>query len=147
MAAQQSLKEFLIEKTAEELSQPPLLVTDVLRWVFKDVTKAVKIYEEIEISGWGKFLISQNKLRKRIQRMEQMKGRMEALPQTEEMMEKLSWAAEDLQFYYSKLKPTSNETKQEDILSGVGRMAQSDIPSGQTKGTDSNSGERTTSDM
>lgn len=139
MAAQQSLKEFLIEKTAEELSQSPLLVSDVLRWVFKDVTQAFKIHNEIEISGWGKFLISQNKLRKRIQRMERMKKAMEALPQTEDMMEKISNVTASLQFFYSKL--ITNETKQEEFQANMGGVSEPNISSGTFEGANNISGE------
>jgi nucleoid DNA-binding protein len=139
MAAQQSLKELLIDETAKQLSQPPMLVTDVLRWVFKDVVRAFKIHDEIEISGFGKYLISQNKLKKRIARVEQIKERLEALPQTEDVMNKLSWANKDLQYYYSKLI-RADETKQENLLADLGRMAQSGISSGTVERADSGSG-------
>lgn len=64
------LKDKLIQYTADETELPEELVESVISWVYKDTNKATALYSQIEISGFGKLLVSKSKLSKRINKFE-----------------------------------------------------------------------------
>lgn len=78
-------KEYFIKKMAEEMSLPVELINTVIMFQGEDAGKACHIYNEIEFSGFGKFLLSQNKLKKMMGRVE--KRLSEAPPDKREEME------------------------------------------------------------
>lgn len=63
-----STRDFMVSKTAEDLGLDNDIVEDVIMDSFKALNSAAKVYNEIEISGFGKYLLSQYKLRTRITR-------------------------------------------------------------------------------
>ena len=133
----------LIDKTATELQQSDATVNSVINWMFRDVTKALKIYKEVELSGFGMLKLSQAKLKKRIIRLEEIKQRLSLHPQTEDVLIKLEGIEKSLQYFYSK----TNETKQENILPDLGGIPQSINSSGGIAGGDSQSDRREASHM
>jgi len=124
MAAEKKIKDRLLEKTAEDLGQPLNIVEDTMRWMFKDMTKAFKIYEQIEMSGFGTFLMSQAKLKRRIKKLERILGYLKDKLPTEDVIEKIESVNNSLQYYYSK---QTNETKQENIQTNMGRVEEFEI--------------------
>jgi len=66
---QDKLKDVLISKTATKLSCSEDTVDKVIGFQFKEAKDAFKQYSEVEISGFGKFTISQPKVRRKLRRM------------------------------------------------------------------------------
>lgn len=64
------LKDHLIEETAVQMELPILLVQDVISFQGEDAAKATHHYNEIEFSGFGKFLLSMHRTNRKIIRME-----------------------------------------------------------------------------
>jgi len=67
-----SIKDFLQEKVAQDLGIELATVESVISWSYKDANKACETHKEVEISGIGKFMMSQAKLRRRINDLEGM---------------------------------------------------------------------------
>lgn len=63
-------KDYFIKKTAEEMEISEELVNAVIRHQGEDAAKACHIYREIEFSGFGKFIISQHRVKRMIKGME-----------------------------------------------------------------------------
>lgn len=59
------LKGVLITRTAIKTLVPEDIVERVIMFQFKDIKDATLIHEQVEVSGFGKFLISNNKLEKK----------------------------------------------------------------------------------
>lgn len=137
-----SLKEQLEKKTAEELGQAEDLVHTVLAWCFKDVTKAAHVYDAIELSGLGKLMISQNKLRKKIQKWERMLQRIEANPSILDRELKINDLKQDLEFLYSKLQTSVKESEAD--IRGIQEL---DTTTRETEGADTGSSNSQAGDM
>lgn len=103
------LKHKLITHTALELRQPEAVVEKVVTFQYRDAAKAAHVHNEIEISGFGKFLISQAKVKRRQQRHQEMVQAIEAaLPTADERKRegyllKLQGLQAELAFYEQKL--------------------------------------------
>jgi nucleoid DNA-binding protein len=65
------LKGVLITRTAIKTLVPEDIVEKVITFQFKDATKAMKQHEQIEISGFGKFMTSPRKIEKKIAKLEE----------------------------------------------------------------------------
>lgn len=63
-------KDYFIKQTAEQMELPLELVNAVISFQGEDAARAAHIYNEIEFSGFGKFLLSQHRLKKNIERAE-----------------------------------------------------------------------------
>lgn len=64
--ASSKVKEFLLVQVSEELQQPLDIVEKVVAFQGEDTLKAFACNKSIEISGFIKFLLSQNKVNKTI---------------------------------------------------------------------------------
>lgn len=71
------LKGVLITRTAIKTLVPEDIVEKVIMFQFKDVRNAMTTYEQIEISGFGKFMTSPNKIRRKIDNLEKALKAME----------------------------------------------------------------------
>ena len=78
------LKGVLITRTAIKTLIPEDIVEKVIMFQFKDIKQATYTNEQVEVSGFGKFLISNAKLKKRKEKLEQilegMKKKIEERP-------------------------------------------------------------------
>lgn len=63
------LKGVLITRTAIKTLVAEDIVEQIISFQFKDVKELVRSYNEVEISGFGKFLVSAAKLRKKIAKL------------------------------------------------------------------------------
>lgn len=63
-------RDFFVKQTAEQMELPPDLINAVISFQGEDAAKAAHKHNEIEFSGFGKFLISQHRLKKAIERAE-----------------------------------------------------------------------------
>ncbi len=61
-----TVKEELIQKVATDLELPEDLVFSIIAFQGEDALQAVKTVHELEFSGFGKFLLSQTKVNKKI---------------------------------------------------------------------------------
>lgn len=68
----EKLKDTLLSKTAVDTGQPKDIVEKVISFQFRDVLKMLRELKEVEITGLGKFMISNSKLRRRIGRIEEI---------------------------------------------------------------------------
>lgn len=66
---QARIKDVLITRTAIKLLKPESVVDKIVSFQFKDAIVHTKIVNEIEISGFGKFYVSQAKLRKKVKKL------------------------------------------------------------------------------
>lgn len=72
------IKDVLIEQVAEELGHPIDTVEKVIAFQGKEMLQAVKDYNEVEVSGFGTFYVSQNKVKKQIANIERAIEKREA---------------------------------------------------------------------
>ena len=64
------IKDKLISQVAEQMELPEELVAKVVAFQGEDAAKATHIHNEIEFSGFGKFLFSTPKAKRKIANME-----------------------------------------------------------------------------
>lgn len=67
----EKVSDLLITRTAIKTLTSESVVEKIISFQGKDASKAVKEYDEVEFSGFGKFLRSQKKTLKKIQRLEE----------------------------------------------------------------------------
>jgi hypothetical protein len=64
------VRDVLVMKAAIKLLKPEYIVDRVVNFQFKDAAAYTKVENEVEISGFGKFLASPPKMRKKLKFME-----------------------------------------------------------------------------
>lgn len=64
------VKDKLIKKVADELKFEEVVVEKVIAWSFENANKATHHHNEIEFSGFGKIMVSQYKLKRRMEKMQ-----------------------------------------------------------------------------
>lgn len=64
------LKGVLVTRTAIKTLVPEDIVEKVIMFQFKDARDAMAEHEQVEISGFGKFMTSKNKIKKKIENLE-----------------------------------------------------------------------------
>ena len=105
-----NIKDKLIEQVATELRQPEDWVDKIITHQFKQAAEAMKIFNEVEISGFGKFLQSQSKLKRRIlsheEVREKMKQKLLTLPEADQpaYQLKVESISRELDYYYQRIK-------------------------------------------
>ena len=105
------LKDFLITKTSQELDINEDIVDRVISWSYEQANKATLVHSEIEFSGFGNVFISQNKIKRRKSRLEEIRDRIQKKFSDPELTEaqiinyekKLSNLNSVLELYQSKL--------------------------------------------
>lgn len=104
------IKDVLITRTAIKCLTATEVVEKIVNFQGKDASEAVKIHKEVEFVGWGKFMISQAKVRRRVFSME--RGIIIVTQQIEDCVDearirdlniKLEAMKEKLLYYKSKL--------------------------------------------
>lgn len=75
--APEKLKDILLTKTALDTGQTKEVVEKVISFQFRDVLKMLREVKEVEITGLGKFMISNSKLRKKIGETEDVINNLE----------------------------------------------------------------------
>lgn len=102
------LHDFLVRKTAVQVMIDETIVEKVISHEKKEVNNAFKIHKEVEISGFGKFTISQVKLRKKIVKVERILENLEKKLNIDsgnpDIIIKIDFAKADLIYYKSRLK-------------------------------------------
>ena len=81
----QEVKDFILQKTAEELQFEQGIVDEVISWSFKKANQATKLHKEVEVSGIGKLMLSQSKLKKEIAKYERIISLVEPGEKKDEM--------------------------------------------------------------
>lgn len=109
--APEKLKDVLITRTAIRTLKPESVVEKVISHQFKGARDAVKVHAQVEISGFGKFLLSQPKLIKKILRHEQLleackeaQGHATTERRRSSLQQKINVLTDDLTFLRSKRK-------------------------------------------
>lgn len=67
-----TVREFVSQKVSQELQFDQEIVDTVISWSYKKANEASKSHKEVEISGIGKLMLSQAKLKKAIEKCERM---------------------------------------------------------------------------
>ena len=67
-----TVREYVSQKVSQELQFDQDIVDTVISWSFKKANEAVRVHQEVEISGIGKLMLSPAKLRKAITKYEGM---------------------------------------------------------------------------
>lgn len=70
MGSKDKIKDAMINRTASRCMVSSSDVEKIIDFQGKDASRAVKVYSEVEFVGWGKFMISQSKVKKRISNLE-----------------------------------------------------------------------------
>lgn len=73
----EKLKDVLITKTAIRNLQPESVVEAVISHQFKSVLKMMKVHHQVEISGFGKYLLSPKKVSGKLKRYEKLLHNLE----------------------------------------------------------------------
>lgn len=73
------LKAFLIANLVEKLNVPQGTIEKIIAFQGEDALRAIEEYNEVEFSGFGKIMISQSKLKRKIEKNETAIERMKAL--------------------------------------------------------------------
>ena len=76
--ATDKLKAVLVTRTAIKTLVPEDIVEKVIMFQFKDARDAMTEHEQVEITGFGKFMTSPNKLKNQIHKLEETLKSMEA---------------------------------------------------------------------
>lgn len=113
------LHDFLIRKTAVKLMIDETIVDKVISNEKKSINKAFKTYSEVEISGFGKFFISQVKTRKKLVTLNNILTALQkkhvATPLGEEVnpdiIIKIEFTHKEIAHYESKLKSDEDRFK------------------------------------
>lgn len=100
------------------------IVDKVISSEKKSINKAFKIHSEVEISGFGKFFISQVKIRHKLIKLNKILSALEKKyvatplgePHDPDVEAKLIFTHKEIAHYESKLK--SNENRPEGIIGG-----------------------------
>lgn len=71
-----AIKDFIMEKVSKDLQFTEETVEAVVGWAYKKANQASHNNREIEISGIGKLLMSQAKLRKQLVKLERIESRL-----------------------------------------------------------------------
>lgn len=106
----EKLRDVLITRTAIKTLQSETVVDKVISFQFKDANEAIKNCNEVEISGFGKFIASPTKMRKKIKKMELIVGRIESILQRTDLTEK-EITSLDKKVLYNKLMIEYLKTK------------------------------------
>lgn len=84
----EKLRDVLITRTAIKTLQSEALVERIISFQFKDANEATKIYNEVEISGFGKFMLSARKARKKIEKLGRINDSINNLLTKEDITDK-----------------------------------------------------------
>lgn len=74
----EKLREVLITRTAIKELQSPQVVEEVISFQFEDIIGAMRTHCQVEMSGFGKFLVSSKKTQKRLLDAEKIKLALQA---------------------------------------------------------------------
>jgi len=98
------LKDFLVELTAKELGTGEDEVYNVINWIYKDTRDATGIYRQIELSGFGKLIVSEAKVKKRLTKINAIKESLEKREEKDiNTNKKLATAEQVLEFLNTKM--------------------------------------------
>ena len=132
------VRDDIIQKTAEELDLPVDLVHKIVMNQFKQINAATQVYNEIEVSGVGKFIQSQNKIDRRIRSLEKIiafnEKKLEKATTQEDVIAattKMEECKADVDFYKERVKPRTYETKR-----NIRRVEESPDTTGEAEGGD-----------
>lgn len=101
--------DLLIKKVAIKTLTPESIVEKIISFQGKDANRHARDNDEIEFSGFGKFMRSQNKTKKKVLSMEVMLGKLEAQSLSEEgelllaTMKKINHIKESLEYHKTKI--------------------------------------------
>lgn len=102
------LKDWIIRGVSSELGINEDICDAVVNWSYRDARDATAKYSSIEFSGFGKIMISGNKLKKRVEKFENIrKSAEQTLSTTEEKSKwekRLNSANTSIDFYKLKLE-------------------------------------------
>lgn len=103
------LHDFLVRKIAVKNMLSETVVDKILSHEKKSINSAFKVKNEVEVSGFGKFSISQVKLAKKIRNAEKILERLHAklilLPGDEDLLAKVEFTHRELDYYRARVKP------------------------------------------
>lgn len=103
------LHDFLVRKIAVKNMLSETVVEKILSHEKKSINSAFKVKNEVEISGFGKFNISQVKLAKKIKNVEKILERLKAklilLPGDEDVVAKIEFSNRELEYFRARIKP------------------------------------------
>lgn len=106
------LHDFLVRKMAVKMMLPEKWIDTVISDEKKGINEALKRYQEVEISGFGKFILSQIKLRKKIVSLERILNALQCRylddPNNPDTISKLELTHKEMIYYKSKLKQNEN---------------------------------------
>lgn len=85
------IKDWLIRKTAEQLGISESLAETVIGDSYRNANKAARTVSEIEISGFGTFMVSQSKIRRKIEYFEKSADETKTKELTEKNIERLNY--------------------------------------------------------
>lgn len=84
----EKLRDVLITRTAIKTLQSEALVERIISFQFKDANESIKIYNEVEISGFGKFTLSTRKAKRKIDKLYLINSRIDKLLENQSLEEK-----------------------------------------------------------
>lgn len=62
-----TVRDWIIERVAEQLDYPENICEKVVSWAYHDAIKQTQLVTSVELSGFGSFLVSPAKLKKRLE--------------------------------------------------------------------------------
>jgi hypothetical protein len=110
--------EVFITKTATQTLTNPSTVEKVMNFHFRDLIRALKTYQTVELTGFGRLTLSPNKLKVRLKALKKYRERV--LSEQLDDPERIERLNKDIK--YLEERDTLDETKRESYLR---RMAQS----------------------
>lgn len=112
----EKVKDVLITRTAIKTLKPEQIVEKVISFQFRDAREHTRMVDEIEISGFGKFIRSKAKTARKLNKLNAAKERLllnlqdddRSIEQKEAIREKLSAMEISIQFLQDKYNKDEN---------------------------------------
>lgn len=102
------LHDFLVRKTAVQVMIDETIVEKIISHEKKSINNAFKVHNQVEISGFGKLVISQIKLKKKISKSERilsaLQGRLQNDLLNPDTLTKIELINNELAYFRARLK-------------------------------------------
>lgn len=134
-------RDVFITRTAIKTLKSEGLVKDIINFQFRDMIRALSTYSSIELTGFGKFYISQAKLKRKYAKHKRIITKLKAdlvvaieNYKIQELERKILGMSEDLVYMYERFKEKPNDEDQ--CIQHSGGMEESSVPTTKTEGVD-----------
>jgi nucleoid DNA-binding protein len=100
--ASMSTKDWLLSSVAQDLEIDEAICDKVISWSYEQAKEATKTSSSVELSGFGKLLVTAGKLNRRLQSKQSLLDFHLALPEEEKNHKKIATLREEINYLNTK---------------------------------------------